>query len=234
MTTPTFTSNLTVDLIQHAGSDSFIADAARVSTGATIGSGTPASDAGLIGYLMRERHGSPFEHNLLTFHVRAPLNVWAQFMRHRVFSFNQESARYRKMQAEFYVFPRDRALAQAGSSAHPELVEGDVSAAAAVEIHTELSFRQSWESYESMLEAGVANEVARSVLPNALMSSAYVSGNVRALMGFLALRVDSPDNRFPTKPQAEIQLVAEQMEEHFAGLFPATHAAFVKHGRVSP
>ena len=85
-----------------------------------------------------------------------------------------------------------------------------------------------------MLEAGVAREVARTVLPVALYSSMYATCNARALMNFLSLRTQREDSTFPSFPQREIEMVAEQMEREWAALMPLTHAAFERNGRVCP
>jgi thymidylate synthase (FAD) len=85
-----------------------------------------------------------------------------------------------------------------------------------------------------MLEADVAREVARIVLPVNIYSSAYVTMNARAMMNFLSLRKKSDDSTFPSYPQREIEMVADRYEEEWARLMPLTHAAFVANGRVAP
>jgi thymidylate synthase (FAD) len=92
----------------------------------------------------------------------------------------------------------------------------------------------AYESYQKMLDAGVAREVARVVLPVATYSSMYVSMNARALMNFLSLRTAREGSHFPSYPQREIEMVAEKMEAEFAKLMPLTYAAFEKSGRVAP
>jgi thymidylate synthase (FAD) len=92
----------------------------------------------------------------------------------------------------------------------------------------------AYENYKKMLDAGVAREVARAVLPVTLYSSMYVTMNARALMNFLSLRTSRDGSHFPSYPQREIEMVAEKMEEHFAKLMPITYAAFEKSGRVCP
>jgi thymidylate synthase (FAD) len=92
----------------------------------------------------------------------------------------------------------------------------------------------AYESYVKMLEAGVAREVARAVLPVATYSSMYVTMNARALMNFLSLRTGREGSHFPSYPQREIEMVAEKMEVEFAKLMPLTYAAFEKSGRVAP
>jgi len=92
----------------------------------------------------------------------------------------------------------------------------------------------AYEAYKRMLEAGVAREVARIVLPLNIYSSMYVTMNARALMNFLSLRTKREGTHFPSFPQREIEMCAEKMEEHFAELMPHTYAAFNKNGRVAP
>ncbi|MEG2385698.1 MAG: FAD-dependent thymidylate synthase, partial [Aurantimicrobium sp.] len=92
----------------------------------------------------------------------------------------------------------------------------------------------AYEEYERMLEAGIAREVARGVLPVATYSSMYVTMNARSLMNFLSLRTKREGTHFPSFPQREIEMVAEKMEDEWAKLMPLTYAAFNEHGRVSP
>jgi thymidylate synthase (FAD) len=85
-----------------------------------------------------------------------------------------------------------------------------------------------------MLDVGVAREVARMVLPVNIFSSCYVTMNARSLMAFLSLRTKREGSHFPSFPQREIEMVAEQYERRFAEAFPITHEAFCEHGRVAP
>lgn len=230
-----FTSEISVELVQHIGSDAGIAAAARVSTGLDLSEYSEQQNNGLINYLMKHRHGSPFEHNSMTFRVKAPIFVFREWHRHRVgWSYNEVSGRYTKLEPLFYVYPRERPLAQAGSSAHPSLVHGDKSLAYTVAENTAAGYENAWYLYEDMLEAGAANEVARAVLPVGIYSEMYATCNARSLMSFLSLRVDDPDATFESKPQYEIQQAALKMEAAFSVLFPATLTAFNANGRVSP
>ena len=92
----------------------------------------------------------------------------------------------------------------------------------------------AYDAYQKMLDAGVAREVARVVLPVATYSSMYVTMNARALMNFLSLRTSREGSHFPSYPQREIEMVAEKMEAEFAKLMPLTYGAFQKSGRVAP
>lgn len=230
-----FTSEINVELVSHTGSDAGIAAAARVSTGMDLSEYSEAQNTGLINYLVKNRHGSPFEHNLMTFRVQAPIFLFREWHRHRIgWSYNETSGRYKVLPPKFYVYPEGRPLVQAGSGAHPDLVHGDKLLALAVAASMEAAYQQAWLEYEDMLEMGVANEVARAVLPVGIYSEMYATCNARSLMSFLSLRVDDPTATFASKPQWEIQQAALQMEAAFAQLFPATLRAFNANGRVAP
>lgn len=229
-----FTSDITVELIQHVGSDAGIAAAARVSTGLDLDDHTKAQDAGLIRYLVKARHGSPLEHNSVTFRVQAPIFVFREWQRHRIASYNEVSGRYKKLEPKFYIYPESRPLIQDGSGAHPRLIPGSPVLTKITNGALVADYHRVWATYEELLGHGVANEVARAVLPVGIYSEMYVTMNLRAALGFISLRVDHPDNTFTTKPQWEIQQAAEQVEAHIKALFPDTWAAFVMHGRVAP
>jgi len=231
-----FRSDVIVELVRAAAADDDVASAARVST---VGERSrtvlePEALAGLIGFLMRERHGTPFEHSVFTFYVRAPIFVWREHMRHRIASYNEESARYRVLEPEFYLPGAGRDLVQVGKPGAYRFEPGTGVQRAAVEACFRDSCTQAYRAYEEMLAAGVAREVARGVLPVTIYSSAYVTVNARALMTFLSLRRRDDAARYPSYPQREIEMVAEQYEEHFRAAMPLTHAAFVACGRVSP
>jgi thymidylate synthase (FAD) len=194
----------------------------------------PARSAGLINYLARERHGSPFEHTSMTFFISAPIFVFREFMRHRIASYNEESGRYRELKPVFYVPNKERNLIQIGKTGAYEFVPGtDEQFQITVDAMKE-AYVVAYDSYKKMLDAGVAREVARAVLPVATYSSMYVTMNARALMNFLSLRTSREGSHFPSYPQREIEMVAEKMEAEFAKLMPLTYQAFEKSGRVAP
>jgi thymidylate synthase (FAD) len=229
------TSDLTVELIQQVGSDAAIARAARVSTGADSAEYDAAADAKLINYLMKNRHGSPFEHNSMTFRVSAPIFVIREFMRHRIgWSYNEVSARYKKLEPRFYIYPEHRPLIQSGSSAHPDITAGEPELTVKANEDLVKAYQATWNAYQTLLEHGVAYEVARAVLPVGIYSDMYVTCNARSLMAFLSLRVDEPTATFQTKPQWEIEQVARQMESKFSNIFRATWDSFDLNGRVAP
>jgi thymidylate synthase (FAD) len=149
-------------------------------------------------------------------------------------SYNEESGRYKVLDPTFYVPGPDRKLVQVGKAGAYEFLDGTAEQHELVRSQTEAACQAAYAAYRSMLDAGVAREVARIVLPLTIYSSAYVTMNARALMNFLSLRRADPDSRFPSFPQREIEMVAEQYEQHWAQLMPITHGAFVANGRVAP
>ncbi|WP_042174576.1 FAD-dependent thymidylate synthase [Streptomyces sp. NBRC 110035] len=246
--TPTFRSDVTVQLVKHTAFDADVLFAARVST-----QGERSLDSlitwdqtdtehpqarrnrGLINYLMRDRHGSPFEHTSMTFLISAPIFVFREFMRHRAgWSYNEESGRYRELEPVFYVPGPDRRLVQEGKAGQYQFTAGTQAQHELTERVTVNSYRQAYDAYQAMLAAGVAREVARTVLPVGLYSSIYATCNARSLMHFLGLRTTHPDATTPSFPQREIEMVGEAMENEWAKLMPLTYAAFNANGRIAP
>ena len=233
-----FRSDVTVELVRSSASDADVIFAARVST---VGEQSladvdadPERSVGLINYLMRDRHGSPFEHNSLTFFVQAPIFVWREHMRHRIASYNEESGRYRELRPVFYVPAAERNVVQVGKPGAYEFLPGSPEQQRLIEESMKAACTQAYFAYQEMLDAGVAREVARMVLPVSIYSSAYVTMNARSLMNFLSLRMKSEGSTFPSYPQREIEMVAERYEQEWAQLMPLTYAAFVANGRVAP
>lgn len=233
-----FRSDMTVELVKSAASDSDVVWAARVSTKGEASLDDVDSDAerarGLIDYLMRDRHGTPFEHTSITYFVSAPIFVFREFMRHRIASYNEESGRYRELRPVFYRPDPQRHLVQQGKPGAYEFVAGTAQQYDTTHAQITEACQAAAAAYHNMLAAGVAREVARVVLPVATYSSMYVTMNARALMNFLSLRTKREDSHFPSYPQREIEMVAEQMETLWAELMPITYAAFNSNGRVSP
>ncbi|MFG2832117.1 FAD-dependent thymidylate synthase [Streptomyces sp. NPDC048434] len=234
-----FRSEVTVELVKHSAADSDVLWAARVSTAGEQSleelQKDPERSKGLINYLMRDRHGSPFEHNSMTFFISAPIFVFREFMRHRVgWSYNEESGRYRQLEPVFYVPGESRKLVQQGRPGKYEFVEGTPAQSELTGRVMEDSYRQAYEAYQEMLAAGVAREVARAVLPVGLFSSMYATCNARSLMHFLGLRTQHEQAKVPSFPQREIEMVGERMEAHWAELMPLTYGAFNANGRIAP
>lgn len=231
-----FTTSPEVTLFNSMGDDEAIVNAAKVSVrGDLIGEIDPESASSFIDFLMRNRHGSPFEHTSMTFRIKAPIFVWREFMRHRVgFSYNEESARYRELNPEFYI--PSRARYQEGKPGHYDITHAKDGDHVSEEMKAimEIASVESYDHYQSLLSEGVAREMARMVLPLNIMSSAYVTCNARSLMNFLSLRVHDDTAAYPSYPQYEIEQVANVMESYFSEAFPLTYDSYVRRGRVAP
>jgi len=239
-TTAEIQNQPTVTLIQQAGGDAMVAAAAKVST-----TGDEARDlakieeeggiSGLIRYLMRHRHGSPFEHGMMTFFVHAPIFVIREMQRHRMASYNEESGRYKQLEPVFWSPAEDRLLARTEGykPSRPTFEEGTPEQFALIHKHDAL-YQQLYDAYEEEIAAGIGNEVARRLLPLGTYSSFWITINPRSLMNVLSLRTHHEDASFVSYPQREIEQVAEQMEAAFAEHWPLTYKAFIKNGRVAP
>ena len=206
--------------------DLSVVNAARVSF-ARRKEALDESDEGLVRFLMRERHGTPFEHNSFRFHVRCPIFVAREWFRHRVGSFNEFSMRYARATDEFYVPAPEDVRTQVGKPGaysfepvEPELAEQTRAALEDV-------YEHAFSTYERLVEAGVARELARSVLPVGAYTEFYWTINARALMNFVSLRAAETAQR-------EIRRYAEAVELFFAEHMPVTHAAFVANDRTAP
>lgn len=228
-----------VELIDYMGDDAAIVQAARVSTQGENEAAIPEwalslPDAGLIGYLMREKHGSPFEHTSLKFYVKGPIFAFREFQRHRMASYNEMSGRYRELPAEFYIPNEHRPLINVGKPSKPEFAPGSPEQFELMSDSMMQVYELAWLKYKLMLQAGIANEVARMVLPVGIMSQMYVTMNLRALFNFLSLRTQRENARHVSRPQIEIEMIADKMEQMASGLFPVAFEKFELSGRVAP
>jgi thymidylate synthase (FAD) len=215
-----------VRLDQAMADDLSVVNGARVSF-ARHKTEMDDSDAGLIRFLMRDRHGTPFEHNAFRFHIRAPIFVAREWFRHRVGSFNEFSMRYARATDDFYVPAAEDVRTQVGK---PGAYSFDpVSDEIAETTREELKhvYEAAYAAYERLVELGVARELARAALPVGAYTEFYWTVNARALMNFLSLRNAETAQR-------EIRRYAEACERFFAELMPVTSEAFVASGRVAP
>ena len=185
------------------------------------------SDEGLIRFLMRERHGSPFEHNAFRFHIRAPLFVAREWFRHRVGSFNEFSMRYAKPSDEFYVPEPEDVRTQVGKPGAYSFERVDPELAEQTREELQEVYDAAYSTYNRLVEQGVARELARLVMPMGAYTEFYWTVNARSLMNFVSLRASE-------SAQREIRRYAEAVERFFAEKMPVTYAAFVENGRVAP
>jgi thymidylate synthase (FAD) len=185
------------------------------------------SDEGLIRFLMRDRHGTPFEHNSFRFHIRCPIFVAREWMRHRVGSFNEFSLRYAKATDDFYVPEPEDVRSQVGKPGAYSFEPVPDEIAQATREKLQAVYELAYLAYEQLVELGVARELARCALPVGAYTEFYWTVNARSLMNFVSLRAAETAQR-------EIRRYADACERFFEQLMPVTHAAFVASGRVAP
>jgi thymidylate synthase (FAD) len=206
--------------------DLSVANSARVSFGRRKDE-LDDSDRGLIRFLMRERHGTPFEHNAFRFHIRCPIFVAREWFRHRVGSFNEFSLRYARATDDFYVPEAEDVRTQVGKPGAYSFEP--VSDELAEETREQLQevYEQAYAAYEQLVEKGVARELARAVLPVGAYTEFYWTVNARSLMNFISLRAAE-------SAQREIRRYADACERYLAEHMPVTHEAFVANDRIAP
>jgi len=206
--------------------DLSVANAARVSF-ARRKTELDEADEGLIRFLLRERHGTPFEHNSFRFHVRCPIFVAREWFRHRIGSFNEFSMRYAKASDDFYVPAAEDVRTQVGKPGAYTFDQVDDALAEETRDAMREVYEQAFATYERLVDAGVAREVARAVLPVGAYTEFFWTVNARALMNFVSLRNSETAQR-------EIRRYAEAVESFLADRMPITHAAFVANARTAP
>jgi thymidylate synthase (FAD) len=215
-----------VRLDDSMASDLSVVNGARVSF-ARHKTEMDESDEGLIRFLMRDRHGTPFEHNAFRFHVRAPLFVAREWFRHRVGSFNEFSMRYAKATDDFYLPEPEDVRSQVGKPGAYSFEPVDPELAERTREELQALYDAAYTTYTRLVEEGVARELARLAMPMGAYTEFYWTVNARSLMNFISLRAAETAQR-------EIRRYAEACERFFAEKMPVTHAAFVKSDRVAP
>lgn len=209
--------------------DQSVVNSARVSFGkqSELHNDLTGKDKGLIRFLMRERHGTPFEHNAFRFHVKCPIFVAREWFRHRIGSFNEFSARYTEVPNEFHLPTYAEIRTQVGKPGSYTFEPADFATSLEAVGIINSSNEQAYRSYTTLIERGVAKEVARMVLPVSMYTQFYWTVNARSLMNFLSLRTDS-------NAQLEIREYAKAVDKIFAQQMPVTYEAWVDSGRVTP
>lgn len=233
-----FRSDVTVDNTDHMGGDEAVIQAMLVSTDDAIlveEMLEQKTTFGRINFLMRNRHGTPFEHAALKFYVEAPIVVFREWHRHRIgWSYNERSGRYSQLDPVYYVFGPDRPLIQVGKPGAYSFIPADQ------ELHNWLvedmkeEARDNYAHYEERLARGVAKEAARFSLGINIYSAMFATCNPRSLMSYLSLRTKEEDSKFPSYPMWEIEICARAAEETLGKLFPLTYQSFNENGRVAP
>ena len=209
-----------VDYVSHMGSDLTVVNSARVSFGVEKDE-LDDKDRKLINYLIKHRHTSTLEHNLLTFRFTVPLYVRSQHHRHRTWSYNEISRRYTDVNIQFYepkVFRTQHKTNRQASNAE-DLINPVLSCGSDCDEMVMLHHQMSLDLYERMMSAGVCREQARGVLPQNLYTEYYGTVNLSNLLKFIDLRTHEG-------AQWEIQKVAEACLEIATDLFPETVGAY--------
>ena len=219
-----------IRVIDYMGDDSSIVQSARVSYGK--GTKKVSTDEGLIRYLMRHWHSTPFEMCEIKYHVKLPIFIARQWIRHRTANVNEYSARYSILDKEFYIPAKEQLSAQATNNrqGRGELITGE-QADEVLKILKDDAVR-TYENYEKMLnerfdgtiidekKSGLARELARMNLTLNSYTQWYWKTDLLNLMNFLFLRADS-------HAQYEIRVYAEKMLDTVKKWVPITHAAFL-------
>lgn len=229
-----------IELIAHMGDDLDIINNAKVSFDRAMTreefEADPEGAFKFIDFLCRERHGSPWERPEFVFRVKAPIFVMREWHRHRHAELNEESMRYSiREKPEHYVPEPAQVRTQVGRPGHyrfepisdPVLVDD-------VRETMDLVQRFAFREYKRMVEAGVAKELARTVLPVGSFSTMIWKANLRSILNFLSLRASNPALENGGHAQYEIRVYADAMEAMMLSVLPLAMSAFVKNGRVAP
>jgi thymidylate synthase (FAD) len=185
------------------------------------------AEKGLINFLGRERHGTPFEGVVFHFNVKCPIFVAREWFRHRISSYNEYSGRYSKMINEFYIPAREQMRSQTGKPGAYKFEPLPDNVARSIDLVMNNTTENAWNVYEELLERGVAKEVARLVLPVNIYTKFSWAINLRSLLNFISLRSDE-------HAMWEIRQYSEHIECLIKGIVPEALNAFEKHGRIAP
>ena len=213
---------MNVKIIDHMGSDLSVVNAARVSFAKVHKKFKDDADTKLIRYLAKHNHWSPFGHASLQFHIRAPVFVARQLVKHQVgLTWNEVSRRYVDIEPEFYTPAVWRGVAEnkkQGSSNEEININPSIGSGPAMVDNYQRVLKQCKWTYEHLLQLGVAPEQARMVLPQSMMTEWYWSGTLYAFARVCNLRC-KPD------AQVETQMVADQIDKLSADIFPVSWEA---------
>lgn len=215
---------MTVTYIDHMGSDLSVVNAARVSFKQTS-EDLAQKDIGLIGFLMRERHASPFEHTALTVLVDTPIGVAREWLRHRTQSFNEFSTRYARVsEPEFYVPDEDAMRTQVGKPGAYTFESLDEVQTVPVQERFRAAYQAAEQAYQELVDMGLARELARNVLPLGMHTRFYATCDLRNWFNFLSLRTTENALREIRDEAAQVEAI---VQEHW----PHSYRFWVEHGR---
>ena len=210
-----------VRLVDYFGGDQRIVQSARVSYGE--GTKSVSQDGALIDYLLRHQHTSPFEQVVMTFHLKMPIFVARQWVRHRMGRMNEVSGRYSIMKDEFYVSEADKVAPQSKDNKQGRSTEAfDKETADKIINQLEEGQKEAYENYSELIDSGLAREIARINLPPSLYTEFYWEMDLHNLFHFLKLRLDS-------HAQYEIRVYAEVILEMCRKVAPMATESFINH-----
>lgn len=213
-----------VRLVDHMGGDLSVVNNARESFGREV-QALSEGDIKLIDFLLRNRHGTPFEAVVFAFQVACPIFVAREWFRHRVGSFNEMSGRYVKLKPVFYL-PRTHRT-QVGKPGAYRYEDMEDQKSGIINLEMMETYQHAWLVYEQALRNGTAKELARLPLPVAIFTEFRWIVNARSLMNFLNLRLAK-------NAMFEIRQLAWAVNHHFVAIAPHTARAFEDHGRIAP
>jgi thymidylate synthase (FAD) len=232
-----FRSDVKAVLMDSMGGEGSIVRRARVSTEGQGSTTIPqevleGSDLGLLKWLYRNSHGTPFEGPEFEWYFEVPIFISRQIVKHRLSSINEESGRYREMRGVFYVVPEEgRDIVQVGKTGAYTFEPGRPDQLEALRGVQMGMASAAWENYQKLIAYGISKEVARMHLPVSLYSTMYFKCNLRSLLNFVSLRKDwGPDAAHASKAQYEIALLTDQIAEVLKEKVPNVWDLFVDSG----
>lgn len=203
-------SQIQVEYVQHMGTDLAIVNAARVSYGKEKKQ-LDDKDKKLLRYLAKHKHYTPYEHTSLTVKITCPLYIRSQIMRHRTASYNEISRRYTAENITFYEPTQYRKQHSTSKQCSDGELSSEDSTKASIKV--QMIHKQCLDTYNELLDLGVSREMARGVLPQNMVTSFYMTANLRNFVHFLKLRLDE-------HAQEEARVVAEQVRDIILDKFP--------------
>jgi thymidylate synthase (FAD) len=216
-----------VELLEVMGSDLSVVNAAKVSFAAQVDEIDEAA-IGLINFLMKNKHATPFEHVVFKFRIKAPIFVTREWMRHRWSSFNEMSMRYHIPANTEYYIPASKDIrkqvGKPGSYTFQEVDDPVLKTLAIRKMQEVISYADL--VYKDLIDLGIAKEIARCVLPVSQYTEFIWTVNARSLINFITLRNEK-------SAQREIQEYAKIVEHLFANITPITYQAFIDSNRES-
>lgn len=217
-------SEMGVSLIDSMGTDESVVHAARVSIVGARAETEQGERKGLLNFLMKNRHASPFEHVTATFMLEVPIFVTREVHRHRTFSYNEVSGRYSVLPQKFYVPSEERPLVQVGKPGAYTFEAGTILDYQTTLVCLQSAYEEASRQYDLMLQMGIAKEVARDCLPVAVYTAFYMTGSLRNWFNFLSLRTSS-DALY------EIRQTANKVEELLHTIAPVSVGLWIENGR---